>query len=180
MVSNIVLHQRLCPVFCLGSIVMIAQGWPFWLSTILAFDLSLEAAYIASSFCPFFSPFVEDMRIIPWRDLADLRNLVHWQVAWDSSSVLVSGSQDFLIHVMSKISGHVGPFIHAMEIMFTGHQMCLTEGLYEKWGSEFWSEQGLSSATVVHAEFGGVTSACHLLLYCGVNAAIFQPGTSLQ
>jgi hypothetical protein len=94
--------------------------------------------------------------------------------------MLVSGSWDFFIIVMSKISGHVGPFIHAREIVFTGHQMRLMEGLYEKWGRVFWSEQGLSSATVVHAEFGGVTSARHLLLYRGVDAAVFQPGTSLQ
>jgi hypothetical protein len=159
---------------------MITQGWPCWLSTILSFDLSLEAAYVALSFCPFFSPFVEDTCVIPWCDLADLRNLVHWPVAWDSSPVLVSGSQDFLILLMSKISGHVGPFIHALEIVFAGHRMHLTEGLYEKWGREFWSKQGLLLAVVVHAEFGGVTSARHLLLYRGVDAAVFQPGTSLQ
>jgi hypothetical protein len=33
---------------------------------------------------------------------------------------------------------------------------------------------------VAHAEFGGMTSACHLLLYRGVKAAIFWPGTSLR
>ncbi len=101
-------------------------------------------------------------------------------MAWDSSPVLVLGSREFFILVMSNMSRHVGPFIHAMEIVFTDHQMRLTEGLYEKWGREFWFKQGLLSATVVHAEFGGVTSARHLLLYRGVNAAVFPPGTSLQ
>ncbi len=121
MVSNVMLRQHLCPVFCLGWIVVIAQGWPCWLSSILAFGLLLEAAYIGSSFFSFFSLLVEDTRVIPWCDLANLCGLVHWPVAWDKSPVLVSGSGDFLNLVMSKISGHVGPFIHAMEIVFTGH-----------------------------------------------------------
>jgi hypothetical protein len=33
---------------------------------------------------------------------------------------------------------------------------------------------------VVHAEFGGVTSERHFLLYRGVDAAIFRPRTSLR
>jgi hypothetical protein len=146
---------------------------------ILAFGLPLEAAYVAPSLCPFFLPLVEDSQVIPWKDLADLRSLVHWLVAWDYSPVLVSGSRDFLNLVMSKLNGHVGPFIHAMEFVFTSHRMRLLEGLYKRWGRECWSELGLSSVTVAHAEFGGMTSARHLILYCGVKAAIFWPGTSL-
>ncbi len=94
--------------------------------------------------------------------------------------MLVSGSLDFLNIVMSKLNGHVGPFIHAMEFVFTGHRMHLMEGLYKKWGRECWSELGLLSVTVADAEFGGMPSARHLFLYRGVKAAIFSPGTSLQ
>jgi hypothetical protein len=111
---------------------MIAQGWPCWLSTILAFCLLLGAAYVAPSLHPFFLPLMEESRVVPWKDLADLHSLIHWPVAWDNSPVLVSGSQDFLNLVISKLNGHVGPFIHAMEFFFTGHWMRLTERLHKK------------------------------------------------
>jgi hypothetical protein len=56
---------------------MIAQGWPCWLSRFLAFGLPLEAAYVTPSLHPFFLPLVEDLQVIPGKDLADLCSLVH-------------------------------------------------------------------------------------------------------
>ncbi len=85
-------------------------------------------------------------------------------MVWDNAAVLVLGSLDFLNLVMAKLNGHVGVFIHAMEIVFTGHQMRFMEGLYERQGQEAWATLGLSSVTVAHADFGGITSACHLIL----------------
>ncbi len=159
---------------------MIAQCWPCWLSTILAFDVRLATAYVALAYRACFSVFDKPQNPIPWLELSDLRNLKHWPVAWDHSPVLVSGTKDFLTLVMSKIKGHVGIFIHAMAFIFTGHRMRLTTGLYEKWGRELWVEYGLSAATVVHADFGGVTSAHHLIAYRGVDETVFTPKIPLR
>jgi hypothetical protein len=43
-----------------------------------------------------------------------------------------------------------------------------------------WHDYGMTSTTVVHAEFGGVTSVCHLIAYRGMDNAIFTPGVALQ
>jgi hypothetical protein len=151
-------------VICSIPVITIAQGWPCWLTTILAFGPPLEAAFVAPSYQHFFVPITADAQNLPWRDLSELHNLSHWPVVWDNAAVLVLGSLDFLNLVMAKLNGHVGVFIHAMEIVFTGHQMRFMEGLYERQGQEAWATLGLSSVTVAHADFGGITSACHLIL----------------
>ena len=52
-------------------------------------------------------------------------------------------------------------------------------GLYSSWARRWADGYGLSLTVVAHAEFDGVTSAIHLIVYCGVDDSCFMPHGAL-
>ncbi len=93
---------------------------------------------------------------------------------WDNLLLLASGLNKYLNYVLPKLKHHHGPFVYATDIVFKDRRSRDVARLYAKWTS-LCKEQGLTSSIVTHAEFGGVTSAFHLLSYRGVDAAVFSP-----
>jgi hypothetical protein len=92
--------------------------------------------------------------------------------------ILGSGSHKYLSFVLTKLRSHVGPFLYANNCVFKGRQRRNINRLYRSWAA--WDVlYNLDSAVVVHAEFGGVTSASHLISYWRVDTAIFTPVCSL-
>jgi hypothetical protein len=89
--------------------------------------------------------------------------------------MLASGSNEYLNFVLPKLKHHQGPFVYATDIVFKDRRSRDVARLYAKWTEE----QGLTSSIMTHAEFGGVTSAFHLLSYRGVDAAVFSPRGAL-
>ncbi len=97
---------------------------------------------------------------------------------WDNLLLLASGSNEYLNFVFPKLKHHQGPFVYATDIVFKDRRLCDVARLYAKWTS-LRKEQGLTSSIMTHAEFGGVTSAFHLLSYQGMDAAVFSPRGAL-
>jgi hypothetical protein len=97
---------------------------------------------------------------------------------WDNLLLLASGSNEYLNFILPKLKHHQGLFVYATDIVFKDRRSRDVACLYAKWTS-LRKEQGLTSIIVTHAEFGGVTSAFHLLSYRGVDAAVFSPRGAL-
>jgi len=92
--------------------------------------------------------------------------------------VLALGSQEYLNYILSKPSHHEGPFIYCTDILTKGRLRRDIECIYAKWAA-LRGLQGLRSRVLAHAEFGGVTSAIHLISYWGVEDSVFDAPPAL-
>jgi hypothetical protein len=64
--------------------------------------------------------------------------------------------------------------MYANDVVFTGRCQCKLEQLYKAWAAHD-SSLNLEWITVCHAEFGGVTSAKHVISFKGVKRSVFSP-----
>jgi hypothetical protein len=86
--------------------------------------------------------------------------------------VLASGSNKYLSFVLPKLKYHHRPFIYPTDIVFKDHRQRDIMRLLQKLSS-LCVHQGLLSSIVMHANFGGVSSAVHLMSYCRVDPSVF-------
>ncbi len=84
------------------------------------------------------------------------------------------GSHECLGFVHSKLKHHEGPLIYSTDIIFKNRQQRDIICLLEAW-SKLRRGQGLESNINNHANFGGVTSAVHILSYKHVDPSVFTP-----
>ena len=105
-------------VMSIGNpIVVIAQAWPCWLSTLLSFDLPVRTIFMARQYWGMFSE-MEKRDIC--KDLEELSKMDHWPENWDQHSVLASGSNSFLPMVVGKLKPHWGLFFYSTDVVFQG------------------------------------------------------------
>ena len=97
---------------------------------------------------------------------------------WQEYTILGSGSHEFLRLIMPKLRHHVGPFIFANDMAFTGRRCSKVNRLHRSWAAHDY-RMGLESTTVRHADFGGITSAVHGISFRGVDISIFTPSAPL-
>jgi hypothetical protein len=101
--------------------------------------------------------------------------MTYWPTKWDDHVLLMSGLALFLDSVVGgKLSDHAGPIFFCLDTMFTGRQVRDVTGATRK-AALGWACFGLSSKTVTHADFGGVTSASHIVGFCHINVAALCP-----
>jgi hypothetical protein len=81
--------------------------------------------------------------------------------------------------VLVKLSTHVGLLLYLKDMVFTGHRLHLVRSLYSSWSCKWWLEHTLQLVVVAHANFGGVTSAIHLIAYRGIANLCFRPHGAL-
>jgi hypothetical protein len=159
------------PVLCPKKIVVIEQEWPCWLTAALALKLPLNEVYMSQEFRDLFD-IAGDTR------LQTLDEMEYVPSDWDNCTILVSGSHEYLSYILSKLRKHQGPFIYSTNLVVKGRRRRDVEWLYRTWSS-LRDELGLRSRVVAHAEFGGVTSAFHLVSYWNVPDAVFDAPPAL-
>jgi hypothetical protein len=159
------------PITCPMRLVVIAREWPCWLAPALALKLPLVAVFITKEMQSLFS-------VREYVSLANLNNLWEAPPAWNRCTILALGLHEYLSFVMTKLRSHDGPFIYATDTVFKGHCSRDLNHLLNLW-STLYLQQGLVSSTVRHSNFGGVTSAVHLMSYRGVDQSAFQPQQAL-
>ena len=99
-------------------IVVISQGWPCWLSTILSLKLPLQAVFVPPDFREAFVCFGVD---VPWRGLDDWEDLSHWPSDWSSHTILGSGAVTFVHTILSKLKvEHDGVLLFATDVIVCG------------------------------------------------------------
>jgi hypothetical protein len=97
---------------------------------------------------------------------------------WNNYTILALGSNEYLSFVLSKLRYHQGMFIYATDFVFKGRRPRDVLRSLQKWAS-LQEQQGLLSSIVVHADFGGITSAIHLMSYKRVDPSVFVAPPSL-
>jgi len=97
---------------------------------------------------------------------------------WNTSCVLASGSVMFCESLLSKLQSHVGPFIFTVDMTFAGIRTRSLAGACKSIQSRLLKRQ-LHTSVLMHADFGGVTSACHPVAYRNVHKEVFTPFFSL-
>jgi hypothetical protein len=97
---------------------------------------------------------------------------------WQKYIILGSGTHEFLRLTMPKLRLHVGPFVFANDMIFSGRRRSEIDRLYRSWAAHDY-KMGLESITVRHADFGGIMSAVHDISFRGVDRTIFAPSTPL-
>ena len=112
-----VIRRRMGVMSSGDPIIVIAQGWPCWLSTLLAFDLPLCAVFMAWQYWGIFSEIVKGDKC---KDLEELSRMDWWPADWDQHSVLASGTNSFLPMVIIKLKPHQGLFIYSTDVVFAG------------------------------------------------------------
>ena len=145
---------------------MIGQEWPCWLTTVLALKLPVLEVYMSPEFGNVFTG-------VPYSRLESLDVMKYVPHAWNECTVLASGSHEYLSFLLTKLRYHEGPFIYSTDIVFKGRRPRDVKRLYQAWTS-LHDGQGLCSRLVSHADFGGVTSAIHLVSYKGIDDSVFD------
>jgi hypothetical protein len=149
---------------CPKKVVVITQEWPCWLSAIIALKLPLSVAFITKEFQPI---------IKHYSQLSAFADIWEAPEVWNGCTVLASGSHEYLGFVHSKLKHHKGPFIYSTNIVFKDQQRGDILRLLGAWANVR-KGQGLESSLITHADFGGVTSAVHLLSYKNVVTSVFK------
>jgi hypothetical protein len=161
------IRQFIHPVRCQNCIVVIAQEWPCWLSATIALKLPLMVAFITKLFQLMFN-------IPQYAPLSTFADMWEAPKEWNSCTVLALGSKEYLGFVQSKLKHHEGPFIYSTNPIVKNRRRRDIIRLLDTWARSR-KEQGLKSAIISHADFGGVTSAIHIIGYRHVDQSVFMP-----
>ena len=97
---------------------------------------------------------------------------------WQNIVILGSGSHEFLRLIMPKLRLHVGPFIFANDMAFTGQRDSEIHRLHRSWAAHN-CKMGLESTTVCHTKFGEIMSVVHGISFRGVDKSIVSPSAPL-
>ena len=164
-----VVRQMIHSVVCSNKVIVVAEEWPCWLDSLFSLNVPVQAAYITKEIDTLYPHYAH------WLSpLSVFEAMVEIPEEWHDYVILGSGSHDFLRLIMPKLRHHVGPFIYANEVVFANQRTLDLMRLYKAWGVHG-ILLGLHSITTTHAEFGGVTSACHMISFHGVSQDIFTP-----
>lgn len=155
--------RHLVPAYAVPhSIIVIAQQWPCWLSTVLSLALPVKRIFVQPRFRDVF-PVPTDHKITPsWSTLEQLSTLGD-----DVSEYyfLCSGSNHFLTELPHSIRDSSAGFLYAIDVEFTRYRRQRDFDRQIRQWKNISSGLGLNYATVTHSAFGGVTNAQHLLLH---------------
>ena len=150
---------------CGQPLVMTAQGWPCWLSTVMAFGLPTMVVFMPGQYQEIFGDGLVGVSV---QSLGELSIMEEWPADWVNVAVVASGSNTFLPLLVAKLKLHQGPFLYSTDVVFARvrHQDLVRQ--YLKWAETRYRKYGLTSCQLDHHAFGGATSACHLVSHRGL------------
>ena len=94
-----------------------------------------------------------------------------------------SGSLLLCREVMSKLNNHFGAYLYAVDMDFSGlrpRQLASVLGYAKSGGRRYLEDLGLSTSVLMHEEYGGITSAQHLVGYRNVEPRVLMPRSPLH
>ena len=94
-------------------VVMVAQNWPFWLSTALSLSLPIERIHAQTRFRSMFDIPSKNKLIPSWYPLGDIMQSL---LEVDHAFILGSGSFFFLTYLPRSIVRECRGFIFAIEV----------------------------------------------------------------
>ena len=109
-------------------IIVIAQQWPCWLSTVISLRLPLAGGYFALRFHTFFQlPSSSLNLMLSWSIVEHFCGIDH---ACADCTILASGSMNFLATVERGCAGHTGALVFVVDHFFPQSNMRDTLHLY--------------------------------------------------
>ena len=151
-------------------IFIVAQGWPAWLPSVLALKLPIGGIYMKEHFVRLFDG------VLPyWHDLRA------WPPTVGAGVVMLgSGSQEFMRSAFLPVIPALhrdAAAIFSVDVRFMNSRK---RNVDRQWImlTQHAHEAGLGSSLLRHADFGGATSAEHLVVYHNVAPAVFHPRPS--
>ena len=157
------------------AIIVVAQQWPCWLSTVLALRLPLIGGYFSSRFHKCFMVPDALKLMSSWSTIDHFHGISQ---EYEGCTVLASGSMNFLAAVERGCVGHTGAVVFAVDHFFPRSGMRDAVRHFRSWGCHR-LQDGYMSGLVHHANYGGATNAVHLILHRGLNHTIDTPLVSI-
>ena len=109
-------------------IIVIAQHWPCWLSTVIGLQLPLVGGYFAARFHTFFQLPRSSLNLMSsWSTVEHFCGIGH---TYANCTILASGSMNFLATVERGCAGHTGALVFAVDHFFPRSNMRDTLRLY--------------------------------------------------
>ncbi len=133
--------------------------------------LPIRAAFVTKEFQGVFDTTAH----VPLTEFAAMWDI---PIEWMNDAILASGSNDYLNFVLSKLRNHDGIFVYATDYIFKERRSRDVARQFKKWAI-LREQVGLQSRILAHEEFGGVSSAFHLISCRGVDPIVFSPPHSL-
>ena len=142
------------------SVVVISQGWPCWLSTVLLLQLELIGGFFALRFHAFFQ--VPDSLSLEsaW---ATMDKLTPHISRLSGCAVLALGSLTYLAALEHMLATHDGPFAYAVDSEFSRTTMRDALRLCQSVAGHKLRD-GYDVHIAHHRAYGGAMNACHVIL----------------
>ena len=152
-------------------IVILGQQWPCWLSTALSLRLQILGGFFASRFHRFFEVPDTLKLTFAWSTFDQLLPFVS---TTRGAALLASGSLTFLSTLELLCVGHVGTFLYAVDTPFACTRLQDATHLHRSVAMRK-VHNGFDSFVVRHSNYGGATTAVHLLLLWLLSGCIIPP-----
>ena len=156
------------------AVVVVASQWPCWLIPVLSLRLPLAGA--------FFPRHLHSLFKAPTRWSAP-KLMSSWATYEDFLTtrlpdvpliILASGQGGKLSEVLARVKNHKGVFMFAMQTPFLKSKPKDTRRFWYKM-RKLVASHDVQGSTVVHADYGGATSAGHQVFHRNVPSHGFQP-----
>lgn len=135
-------------------IVIIAQQWPCWLSSVVSLSLPVDRIFVARFQCVFGEP--SQVKLMSsWSPLDHITTLT----GFENRSILGSGSLEFLGELPKPLLDEAAVFVYACELNFRRFHRKRDFDRMLRTVSARLAGLGLDATVVHHADFGGVTNA---------------------
>ena len=161
------------------SVVVVAAQWPCWLGPVLSLRLPLAGAYFPQAYHQFFQlprDWSQPKLMTQWSTFKDFTsNSIDWSVP---IIILASGPGPRLQEVISHCKPHDGTLLFAVDTPF---HSATPKDTRRFWHRLYQRAQvlGLSQAMVNHSDFGGATSASHVIYYRNIPQEAFVPAPGI-
>lgn len=150
-------------------IVVVAQHWPCWLTSVVSLSLPLEKVFVQGRYKRLFDDPTNVKIMSSWSSLEHMHGFDNHATC----SILGSGSMEFLKELPEAFRQHSHSFVYAVEFdLRRFHRKRDLDRMLRTSATTLAGYQ-LDSAIVHHADFGGVTNASYIVASRGINPACF-------
>jgi hypothetical protein len=153
------------PIVRVAGVVVIAEEWPCWLPVLLDLGVVVDRVYAPVVYESVFRK--GDQHSLRWSPFHEMKELEVVPAAWNQYNLFASGAFKFCREMVDKLRHHVGPYLYAIDMNFRITPPRKVNDNLRDYPTQL-RKVGLMASKVVHAEFGGVTTARHIIAHRNV------------
>ena len=151
-------------------IVIVAQYWPCWLTSVVSLSLPLEKVFVQGRYKRLFDEPTNVKLMSSWSSLDHIHGFNNYRTA----NILGLGSMEFLTELPKPLVRESNAFIYAVEFDFRRfHRKRDLDRMLRSTASSLAGMQ-MDASIVNHADFGGVTNASYVIASRGIDTNCFR------